>query len=707
MRKTVSYLHKEDVLIPAAITLVWLAALLAAVPFGNFPLNDDWAYARIVKDLLLHNRFFINNWPAMTLFSHIVWGALFCKIFGFSFGVLRLSVVVAGVAGIFAGYRLFSILSENRHAVIFSVVLLAFNPFFFSLSLTFMTDVSFTSVTLLAGLFFVKHLASGGKGFLFLSVLFCIISILIRQIGLLLPLAFIPAMLLKQKFSLRQLVLGILPFALTFAALNLFIFWLQTNQSLPDDFGKTSVISSNITSQFFYYLADRLGLVVFYLVVMAFPLSLAGFPGLWKTSTRKMKIVTFSVIALLLVFINNKFYSIPVENILYNFGIGPKLLKDSYFQINKMPKLSKDLVNVINFILLLFILPFFLHLFIRIGKVLPLLRKGRTGLHDQVFITLVSFLFLYSVFLIFNNSIFDRYFLPVYPFVLALVIPPGKAEMGGKLKIFTMIFAGLMILFSIAGTYDYFSWNRTRWRAIAFLFTEKKVTPTHIDGGFEFNGWYAKSKLKRSLVSKYTRSWWFVDDDRYIVAFGNIPGYSEIKGFPYASVLPFNKDSIFVLSRNAESGKTEISCNAENVSADKKYLYSPDMAWLFRFSGEVTAGKSHSGNQSVLLAGQGKTRFCIKLKDFVPGEKITVSTWKYPENSDAGIHVKSGFNNDFDLFVSKSITQKDPSGWVKVLTEINIPAGFGKSEIEFSVVNKGPSACWVDDFELCRVTYRK
>ena len=178
MIKALKYFQEKDILIPLVISLLWLLALLGALPFGNFPANDDWAYAKIVKQLLEQNRFFINNWPAMTLLFHILWGALFCKIFGFSFFVLRISMMVLGVTGIYAGYSLFRNLTENRFAIILSLLLLAFNPFYFSLSATFMTEVSFTSIIILAALFFQKFLLSDKYINLAISVVFCVCMIL-------------------------------------------------------------------------------------------------------------------------------------------------------------------------------------------------------------------------------------------------------------------------------------------------------------------------------------------------------------------------------------------------------------------------------------------------------------------------------------------------------------------------------------------------
>src|SRR5580765_8375698 len=80
-----------DLLILAAF---WLVGLLVVWPVGNFPLNDDWAFARSVKRLLETGSFYPTAWAAMPLFTQTLWGALFCLPMGFSFNALRCSTLV-------------------------------------------------------------------------------------------------------------------------------------------------------------------------------------------------------------------------------------------------------------------------------------------------------------------------------------------------------------------------------------------------------------------------------------------------------------------------------------------------------------------------------------------------------------------------------------------------------------------------------------
>ncbi|HXB11286.1 MAG TPA: hypothetical protein VNZ45_04825, partial [Bacteroidia bacterium] len=66
-----------------------------------------------------------------------------------------------------------------------------------------------------------------------------------------------------------------------------------------------------------------------------------------------------------------------------------------------------------------------------------------------------------------------------------------------------------------------------------------------IDGGYEFNGWY----LIKWYPARAGKSWWYVDDDEYIVSFAEVDGYACIKRYGYANYLPCGNRNILILHR--------------------------------------------------------------------------------------------------------------------------------------------------------------
>ncbi|MCI5082860.1 MAG: hypothetical protein MRY78_14275, partial [Saprospiraceae bacterium] len=125
-------------------SLLWLLSIFVISPIGNFPLNDDWAYAHSVFQLVEHGRFVLDDWPAMTLLTHILWGSLWCTIFGFSFTVLRIAVLFQAWLGAYIFYRiLLDQLQWSRSSASLGAAVLLFHPMYYLLSFSFMTDVPF------------------------------------------------------------------------------------------------------------------------------------------------------------------------------------------------------------------------------------------------------------------------------------------------------------------------------------------------------------------------------------------------------------------------------------------------------------------------------------------------------------------------------------------------------------------------------------
>jgi hypothetical protein len=78
--------------------------------------------------------------------------------------------------------------------------------------------------------------------------------------------------------------------------------------------------------------------------------------------------------------------------------------------------------------------------------------------------------------------------------------------------------------FAIAGTHDYFAWNRARWLALDDLTQLSGVPPERIDGGYEFNGLY---RYDPSIA------WWWAEDEEYVVSFGPMPGYCRTASYAF------------------------------------------------------------------------------------------------------------------------------------------------------------------------------
>jgi hypothetical protein len=180
-------------------------------------------------------------------------------------------------------------------------------------------------------------------------------------------------------------------------------------------------------------------------------------------------------------------------------------------------------------------------------QVVTALRQKRFDAHRRTFtVFLLINVSLYVGFLMLDVYFFDRYYLPLLPLLMLIVLPGIPPTVSFRRKI---VAGGLFLtlaVFSIGATHDYHSWNKVRWKALDWLTGKQDISPNQIDGGFEFNGWH---RVTSEMDYSGAKSWWWIDKDDYAVTFGDIQGYEKIKAFPFYRFLPPERDSIFILKR--------------------------------------------------------------------------------------------------------------------------------------------------------------
>ena len=134
----------------ASIAFVYTLWLLVAWPAGDFPLNDDWAYAWSVRHFLETGELRISEWASAAAVLQVFWGALFAKLAGgFSFEALRISTLVFSVVSPIALCWMLRRQGVARAGAALAAITLLTNPIFVHLSYTFMTDVFYFGLMVL------------------------------------------------------------------------------------------------------------------------------------------------------------------------------------------------------------------------------------------------------------------------------------------------------------------------------------------------------------------------------------------------------------------------------------------------------------------------------------------------------------------------------------------------------------------------------
>jgi hypothetical protein len=274
-----------------------------------------------------------------------------------------------------------------------------------------------------------------------------------------------------------------------------------------------------------------------------------SFPHFWANFLKKENRIALYITAVCIIPLIRAWKHFPLGNVLYNFGIGPKLLKDA--EIGKLnydfslPPLAINSVRTFCFAGALMLFYYCFSFVVNWFK-----QTNRATLAKENAFTFFSFLniiFLFGTFII-PDFFFDRYLVQmIFPFIIVLI--PYIATLGTNLRntYFAFGVACLIGLFSIFATHDYFEWTRARWQGIHYLLDDLKASPSEIDGGFEFNGWY-QTKYKDD-PNNTTKSWWFVTDDQYMLSFSPMEGYEIIRQYPYKKYLTFETGYIYVLRK--------------------------------------------------------------------------------------------------------------------------------------------------------------
>jgi hypothetical protein len=514
---------------------LYIFAEVLVNPLGDFPLNDDWSYTKSAIIFCASGRVEVGTWAAMSLVTHLIWGCAFGKVFGMTFAVLRFSTLVSSLTGIFFLYRLVHRVTARPMCALAASLVTLFNPYYFNLSNTYMTDVNFN--TLMVIFFYVAYrfFESGRLLYLLPAMLLSFMLVFIRQIGIVLPFALIVAIPFMRGKRKLPFILLCANFVLIY--ISLAAYERQLRPVMPD--WAAFRFSGNIhpaDPEFYTALSakflERWNDTIAHVLVFAFPFAVFYLPVLIRQCKRYRLLATMcaAVLAAIAVGYDARF---PVGNILGNLGVGP----ETFFQ-NRFGQLHKGTSNFTG------IMSSIKYSFAS-GTLVMMALSFRRGFISRAvknpFAVLLAACMLCYVFLLFvSDSFIDRYFLP-----LSTILIVGLSAMA---RSYTLTFRPVTLLvpvalayISVAGTHDYLKWNSMRWLAYSELRSDG-VGVELINGGFEVNCW------------DDGRYGWGCDFDKpgskYLIQFTAEPGFSVYRSYTYINWFPPRRDTVKVFTRD-------------------------------------------------------------------------------------------------------------------------------------------------------------
>jgi Dolichyl-phosphate-mannose-protein mannosyltransferase len=513
------------------LVAIQVVVTMVVAPRGNFGVSDDWTYAHSVLWLLGEHRIRLSEWATTNLLPQILMGGVATAIFGFSFEVLRHLTQVVAIAASVAAYAWFrEARLQPKSALVASVAMLAM-PSWPLLANSFMSDLYGLAFALAAAALFLRALNRFTWRVFAAAALVGAIGVLERQMVVVVPIAFGVAWLWgNRQWSASSLAIALAPLAVALVAELAYLAYLGFGPGVPDT---QQQVYAMVAGSLWKAITGAEGyggnvLDNFLTIGGYVGLFLAGWALWWgmrgATPTVRALVVCsgalIAVVALTFDWLPPYHRNFTIEAA----GIGPFTLYDGLPRELANFDRSPGFVWRVAGVAAAFGIAALVAL--TLATLAYLIKAGRGAARNRVFIAALAFASLAPFIAI---GYIDRYLLFSLPFLFALwslTWPADESAPASWRRGVALAWIIVVIGLSAAATRDFFSWNRVRWDAI-HIAERLGATPETLDGGYEYNGF---TRLANGMVPRVAgKSWWWVKDDVYVVAFTAVPGYEEIE----------------------------------------------------------------------------------------------------------------------------------------------------------------------------------
>jgi hypothetical protein len=604
-----------------ALAAFWIAVVWVVDPRGEFMVNDDWSFLRALERLMHEGRLGSTGWGPKeadggpSLIVHLLWGRLFTSVFGYSLTVLRASVLVIGIAGSAALLVLLRATGLSRSAAVCGTLALTGNPLFLSQCFSYMSDVTFASLMIFA-LAWLHYAATRRAVWpLAIGLLFSLAGILARQIGVVVPIAFLCAVCVAP----RSAWLGRMRAFLLVVGLVV-VPWLTYEFALSY-LGSTPLTAHPVVRNIFMNPAEKglmdyavfsvasVGVLIAYVGFFTSPVLVLRWDELWDFRAYRWFVAGMATaVAVLEVALLSGWVDIPVSfhrNVVFDFGVGPVLLKDVYFLgIMRGPTLPQTVyILIVGWAVLS-----------AGGLLLTGTRWIRSTLFDRspdrvdnpngFIANLAGIAACGYAAIVVLTTFHDRYLMPLCILVLVWLVA-GRASDRTRSLPWSRLAAGYALvtavgLFSIWGVHDFMSMKRSLARAHDFVVKDLAIPPCSGDGGFEFNGYHCYEKGFSPIPGL---SWWWVKQEAFLITLGPLPGYEVSRTFPFSRMFgPPGAVHVLIPRRASDPEGTKGSSRSPGQSPSPVGNHAPDgnpESWL-----PSTARHTATGAGSLRSSGE-------------------------------------------------------------------------------------------------------
>lgn len=490
---------------PFLSTVLFLVLVIVIAPWGEFPINDDWMWAHIAKNLAERGVLAIDLQSTTSIIGQAILAWPIIHFFGFSFLKLRLLSLAISILIIFEIDYLLKLADAGRKVRLFTLCMLVVNPFFIYFSTSFMTEHYSLAVSLLSACVWFKGRKTENIPLLILAAAIGGFAFWIRQLNALVY----PALLLAEFMgkgrpaTRRAFVARSIGVIVWLAIVLSFFLWARWNSSQTEQASKAL---SRLASPDPVILFFQLGIFVYYVTFFVAPFLIARLRR-ENPSIRALLIPSLLILSAgFALFLgdtdgsprSNIHRTFPfLHNVFNQYGVGPILVTDVYIE-NSGVRPHSPAFPWITIQILLVVLS------VTWGRVLGALRTKK---HEIAFFGVCFALLNYlAVGMSFQTAIFDRYhYIGIIGFTIALaaILPENTSAWFARAATVWIIVLGI---FSTLALHDHFRWQEAR-AELAKKAETMGIARSQIDAGYEINGWNDIEKLGASPDCGYKQFW--------------------------------------------------------------------------------------------------------------------------------------------------------------------------------------------------------
>jgi hypothetical protein len=480
---------------PALLCALMLILCYGIVrPYAEMGIDDDWSYVKSAQVLAQTGRIVYNGWASPMLGWQLYFGALFVKLFGFSFTAVRFSTLIEAMATAFLLERSMVLAGINEWNATLATMTFVLSPLYLPLTFTFMTDVSGVLCIVLCLYLCLRALRAESQ----ISTIVWIGSAALlnaaagtaRQIAWLGVLVMVPSTLWLLRRDRRVVVIGgascIVGAGFVFAAMHWFARQPFTvpEPLLPDkiDIGSVASLGAAVLR------ASGKMPVLLLPVLLMFVGPLRG----WNRRTAAV----FAVCGLCFVSLSAIFWSVDKLSHFLNSFLGVSMTITAFQSWDATRDLKMNFANYGLRLLLigatgLGLVGFAAHLFGAMGQHSIPQRQAFPISWLKLGVVLGPFTFAYVALLMFlaaDDSFRFRYLLPLQAICLLVLARYYQQKVATDLPRASIILIAIFAAFTVAATHDEFALYRGYLSVIDEI-RSSGVPATSIWGPWEYDGW--------------------------------------------------------------------------------------------------------------------------------------------------------------------------------------------------------------------------